>query len=303
MKICITGGTGFLGQWVSKLSPKDMDFIVLSRNEKKSKTELIKTDYSDNDLENIFENQNFDAVVHLAGRKIKDEYDLSDYLEANTILADKIFRLSSEYSIENVVTASSRMVYSDKNSIPWKEEDSPKPMTYYGLSKLLSDKLGQFYSNKYEIKCKSLRFAQIFGVDIGRNVIQTKLFRNFINNAREKKPLPVYGNGENEKEYIYVKDATNAIFLALEAPTKYGIFNIGLGENKSILDIAKIVNMVFKNEEYGYQFLQEEKEENENNLLDTSKSKKELDFYAQWNLKKALFDMKDIIENESINVE
>ncbi len=298
MKVCLTGGTGFLGRWFLELAPDDVECVVLSRNVQKPTLEVTRTDYSYDSLETIFDNESFDAVVHLAGRKIEEEHDLSDYLEANTLLTDTILRLCMEFSIDNVVTASSRMVYSSENPLPWNEEDSPKPVTYYGLSKILKDKLVIYYNNNYKLRCKSLRFAQVFGIDIGRDLIHTRLFKTFIGKAINKEPLPVYGKGEDRKEYIYVKDAVDAIFSALENRHESGIFNIGLGENNTVLDIAKLINEVFENTENGCEFLHEKDEKNEKALLDITKSREVLNFEPSWNIKEALYDIKETIEND-----
>lgn len=299
MKICITGGTGFLGKWLVELAPSYMDCVVLSRSTDIEITDLkvIKTDYSYESLKNIFHNQSFDAIVHLVGRKIKEEYSFLDYIDANTLLTDKILRLCTEFSVDNVITASSRMVYSSQNTLPWSEKESPKPMTYYGLSKLYNDKLISFYNNNYALKCKSLRFAQIFGIDLGSERIHTRLFRNFIDRAMKKKPLRIYGEGEDKKEYIYVKDAVKAIISALETPDKYGVFNIGMGENNTVLDIAELINEVFENEKNGYEFLREKDEKDENVLLDITKSKEVLNFEPNWSIREALYDIQEMIEN------
>lgn len=295
MKIGITGGTGFMGRWLLELAPSHMDCIVLSRNIQGTYLKGINTDYSYKSLENIFKNQSFDAFVHLAGRKIEEEHEFSDYLEVNTLLTDKILRLCKEFSIENVVIASSRMVYSSENPLPWGEDNLTKPMTYYGLSKVLKDKLAILYSKKFGLKCKSLRFAQIFGVDLENKQIHTRLFRTFIDKAIKKEPLPIYAEGKDKKEYIYVKDTVDAIFSALENPSEYGVFNIGLGENNTVLDIAELINEVFNNEESGYKFLKEKEEKNENVLLDITKSKEILNFEPNWDVKEALYDIKEMI--------
>ncbi len=298
MKVCITGGSGFLGRWVLNLAPDDIDFIVLSRSINKSKFDVIKTDYSYDDLSSIFEKQRFDAVIHLAGRKIDKKYELIDYLKINTILTDRILKACIEFSVENVVTASSRMVYSGCDTLPCKEDEPAIPVNYYGLSKLAADKLGQYYSNKHNINCKSLRFAQIFGIDVRNNKIHTSLFRNFINQARNNNSQPVHRKGKSKKEYIYVKDAANAILMSLENPQKKGIFNIGLGENKTVLELAILINKIFENEGNGYRFLYDRYVKKEENLLDISKSERMLGFSPEWTIKKALLDMKELIDDD-----
>lgn len=298
MKICITGGTGFLGSWVLKLSPNNNEFVVLSRKNCESinvKNRVIKTDYSYENLKNIFKNNDFDAIIHLAARKVESRYGLYDYLKINSILTDNLLNICKEFSIDNIVLASSRLVYSHKNKLPWNEDCNAFPLHYYGMSKLLSDNLTIYYSQKYNMNCKSLRFAQIFGYDFERNQIENQLFDCFINRALNNKYLKIYGDGKTKREYIYVKDAVKSIFSALDNPKESGIFNIGLGKNITIPKLAEYVNTVFDNEKSSYKLMDNRVKDNFDNLLDVEKSKIRLGFTPDYGIKEGLMDIKEIM--------
>jgi len=146
----------------------------------------------------------------------------------------KILDLCVINKINNIVFASSKNVYGQSDIKPFDEENEPSPDSIYGLNKLLTEKLGFYYSQKYGIKFTALRLSHVFGY--GDNY--PNMLNIFIRNAFANRDLELWGNPEsNSQSYIYVKDAADA-FIHFINNENTGIYNIGMSESYSTEYIA-----------------------------------------------------------------
>lgn len=297
MKILLTGGTGFIGKWIIELLSEKHQLTIVGRNESVKvfpeediSVSYLSTDYSIDSLSRHM--KNIDAVVHLAAKRVplgaKGE-TIEDYT-GNMLVSSNLFEVCKREGIKNIINISSKAVYSSNNALPCSENDTPKPLNFYGLSKLMIEQLADYYNTKYGMNIKSLRLAQVLGVGEREGF----MLMTFINKALRKEELSLWGKGEGKRDYIYVKDVVDAIDFALAEPNQKGVFNIGSGTNVSHKELAETINKVFENTG-NITFLSDKAEDKSVDIMDISKAKECLNWIPNWNLEDALYDMKKIL--------
>ncbi|MFU0790281.1 NAD-dependent epimerase/dehydratase family protein [Virgibacillus proomii] len=241
MKVAVTGGMGFLGQYVVE-SIKKQNYIplILSRKpDSSSNVELRPTDYSKDDLvKNLFD---VDAIVHLAAKR-GSQGKISEFHD-NEILTQNLYEACFELGIHNIVYASTISVYSNDNKIPWTEENIPSPTLMYGISKLTNEYIGNIYSNKKGLRVKNLRLAHLYGFNEKNNYMINRFFRQ----AFHQEKLTLHAKSVAKREFLYAKDAAKAIICALNRSNTFGTFNIGSGEALTNYEVAVEINKAFKN--------------------------------------------------------
>ena len=291
MKIGVTGGTGFIGKVFVSSVCGEHDLTVLTLEGESpvrfGSEEYVTSDFSREDMVQKF--AGCDAIVHLAfARPAASGADsVGNYFESIAI-SENVFGAASDLGIKNVVTLSSRSVYSASMEMPLTEERA-EPYSVYGAAKLTVEKIGGI-CNARGMKIKFLRCAQVMGVGERKNLMTV-----YFEKARGKETLPVYGEGASTKTYIYVKDVARAIMCALEHPDESGVFNIGMTHAVSNLELAKLYCEVFDNAD-NYVLLRDKKEDGEVWRLDVGKVQRRLGFSPAYDVRAALADMKRITE-------
>ena len=244
MRIAVIGGLGFIGQEFTKSALKkgysvdvyDLADEALLNDKGCSYYQIDLLGDVPASLERA------DAMVVLAAIRPYEGFTFSDY-EENVRIAVRSFGFAQTKEIRNVVFASSKAVYSDPSTMPWKEDLYPSPLSLYGASKVAIEQYASLLNSQEGMAIKSLRFAQVIGMGERKGY----LINTLIDNAMAGKQQTVYGDGSQSRQYVYVKDVCRAMLLALEKPTIGGVFNIGMEGSVSNLELAECINEVFGN--------------------------------------------------------
>lgn len=237
-KVAVTGGTGFLGAYLLKeLVRQGHEPVVLSTKNRDFDYELRETDYSVESLEAVL--ADVDGVIHLAAKR-GAQPRIEEFHEGE-ILTQNVLEAAKNCGIKHVVFASSISVYSDEDLLPWTEDQAATPISMYGIAKLSSEMIGEWYANRYGMKVKSLRMAHLFGALEKNNY----MINIFIRKAYLNKPLEVK-DSLSKREFLYAKDAALALATSL-FKEGHGPFNIGSGEAFTNLEVAKKINEAFDN--------------------------------------------------------
>ena len=279
MKVAITGGTGLLGRYtVALLRDNGHNPIVFSRSQENDFT--LRTDYSYKDLcEKL---NGFDAVVHLAANRASSE-DITIY-QRDQVITQNLYNACRDNGIINVVYASSISVYSEEALMPWKESQLVNPISFYGIGKYTNELLGNYYSRKYGLNIKNLRFAHLFGFNEKNNYMINLFMRQAFNGEQ----LTLIGQSTAKREFLYAKDAAEAILKALVRENKAGTYNIG---SKLILrneEVAVAINDVFNNEENLIIKDADIVDASGSSYMSHDKAKDELEYTNKYSLKEAL---------------
>ena len=300
-KIVITGATGFIGlNLVNTLISQNYKVVCLSRSIKSldklnENSKKLITDYSVVELEEQL--KGCDILIHLAGRRItRDDRVNAIYPFVNDAskILDNLLEACVRNKIKKIIIASSIGIYSDFNKVPYSENDTPKPSTLYGLTKLFSEQRVDFFSRKYNIDVAHIRLAQCYGY--GEK--STPALMNFIKKAINKEEIVLNNKGLYPIDEIYIEDAI-AAFIALIKVDRVGSFNIGSGRSYSILELATAVNQVFNNQ--GNLSILPFECEIKDKHMDIRKAKNELNWKPKFSLENGLKSIKKFILDEEKN--
>ena len=115
------------------------------------------------------------------------------------------------------------------------ETDKPHPMSPYAVSKLIGEELCAVYSQIYSLPTVCLRYFNVYGE---RQSGETLAIPTFIDCARKNIPLPIYGTGEQTRDYVFVDDVVEATIISTALT---GVFNVGSGKSVSVNELAKAI--------------------------------------------------------------
>jgi len=233
MKILVTGGSGFLGRHlVARLQHEGHEVTVMdnfsgSKKEDIKDVKVIKGDIRDK-ADATRAVKECEAVFHLAAMtNVRDEDETADY-EVNFLGAKNIFERAGEKGAKIIFT-SSAAVYGDV--APCTEEAACKPISQYGRSKLKAEN----YLRKELPESFIIRAFNIYGPG-GKSVIN-----NFCRTIPQYKPVTIFGNGMQTRDYVHVQDVVSALMLGLE---NSGIYNVGTGRETSLLEIIDNIHEI-----------------------------------------------------------
>lgn len=296
-KICITGGCGFIGaNLINSLKKKNSEIEIrvldnLSTGDKRhldnfDDIEFIHGDIRDKEVVSEFIDDSSN-IVHLAAhtRVIDSQKDPSTNFEINVEGTFNLLMESVKKDVKNFVFASTGGAILGDITPPINEEMAPKPLSPYGASKLAGEGYCSAFNGSYGLKTVSLRFSNVYGPYSGhKGSVIAKFFSKII----ESKPLVVYGNGNQTRDFIYVEDLTEAIIHALDYKGKGGeAFQIASGKETSILELIEKIKQI-TDREIETQFEPERKGEVFRNYSSMKKAEEYLSFKPKVNLKNGL---------------
>jgi UDP-glucose 4-epimerase len=244
--ILITGGSGFIGSKIVQklLANKSINIKLISRNQlnySQDNIECIQCDLSNRDSFEILRGiGNFDYVIFLAA-KMPDPLTSHNFevnLKQNFLSVFNFVNGLPDH-LSGFIFISSIDVYGYPVYNPIDEKHPTNPNTYYGASKLASEKFIKIALDKKQIPLTILRLSQVYGPGEPK----LKAIPTFIDLMVNKKNPIIYGNGSDIRDYLYVDDAANAIIMATISNIP-GVYNIGTGKGTSINNLIEIINTI-----------------------------------------------------------
>lgn len=260
-KIVITGGAGFIGSHVVRRFVKqypnyliyNLDLLTYAGNlanltdiENEPNYRFIKGDICDGDFINkLFQEEQFDGVIHLAAESHVDRSitDPLAFLNTNILGTANLLNAAKtiwagEFDKHLFYHISTDEVYGSLGETDLFLETTPyDPQSPYSASKASSDHFVRAYQNTYGIQTVVTNCSNNYGP----NQFPEKLIPLFINNIKKKKPLPVYGKGENIRDWLFVEDHARAIDLIYHKGKVGGTYNIGGFNEWTNIDLIKLV--------------------------------------------------------------
>jgi dTDP-glucose 4,6-dehydratase len=244
MKILVTGGLGFIGSNFVKYVANKADIIVIDalkygsneNNLKDINYKFVKGDICDYNLiakivKNINAIVNFAAETHV-DRSISNPYA---FIESNVIGTYTILEAMRKVNPEaRLVHVSTDEVYGDIEEGSFREGDILRPSSPYSASKASADMLVLAYVRTYGLNAVITRCTNNYGA----YQFPEKLIPKAIIRAKMHKKIPIYGTGKNVRDWIFVKDHCEAIYLVLERGKEGEIYNISSGEEKTNLEVV-----------------------------------------------------------------
>jgi nucleoside-diphosphate-sugar epimerase len=182
------------------------------------------------------------AVFHLAARPgVRTSFGpgFSGYLHDNVLAIQRLLESCVRAEVPRLILASSSSVYGDAPTYPTTEESTTRPVSPYGVTKLAAEHLCQAYTQlaRSSMAVAILRYFTVYGPrqrpDMG--------FRRFIEAALAGRPVPVYGDGGQTRDFTYVDDVVRATLLAMTAPVEAEAINVGGGQRVSLNEAIDLI--------------------------------------------------------------
>ena len=252
-QIIVTGGLGFIGSnLVEKLIKHNEVTIIDDQSTGKIENiqeidqdnlTLIKGSITDLNLTKIFKDHDF--VLHQAAlpsvpRSISDPKSSN---EANITGTLNVLIAAKDSGIKKVVCASSSSVYGDTPTLPKSENMPVNPLSPYAITKMTAEFYCNVFQEIYGLQTVSLRYFNVFGPKQDPNSQYAAVIPNFISAIKNNKPPVIYGDGEQSRDFSYVKHIVDANMLACESD-KTGVYNIACGRRITVNQLVEMINEI-----------------------------------------------------------
>jgi len=258
MVVLVTGCSGFIGShFCEKLLNNNIHVfgidnfdpfynqIIKERNlnvlESYENFKFVKSDIRDFDeLSSIFRNIDIDGIVHFAAKAgVRPSIDLPlEYAKTNILGTINLLELCRKFDIDSFSFAGSSSVYGNDTNIPFVENNpSDQPESPYAATKRSCELFGYNYNSLYGIHFNSYRFFSVYGP---RGRPDMAVYK-FTQNIFQDKEVTIYGDGSYERDFTYVSDIVDGMFLGFRKNLKFEIFNLGNEKPVSVIELVRLI--------------------------------------------------------------
>ena len=301
MRLLITGAAGFIGSHLAETLlaqghqvtgidnfldyyPRWMKEKNLEGVRTKPGFEFIEADLLETDLVSLM--KRLEGVIHLAaqaGVRASWGENFRTYSDNNVLATQRLLEACRGEGIKKFIYASSSSLYGDTDDLPMREESILRPVSPYGVSKAAGEYLAYLYYKNFGLPTVALRFFTVYGPRQRPDMA----FHRFFRAGMEGKPLVVWGDGEQSRDFTFISDIVQGCLRALEAGRDGGVYNIGGGTRRTLNEILEAMRRITgKPMEVNYQPVQ--KGDVRHTGASLEKIKKELGYNPQVSMKEGL---------------
>jgi UDP-glucose 4-epimerase len=250
----VTGGAGFIGSHlvegllVRGYQVRVLDNFATGRRENLARM-LDQIDLLEGDVRNL-------TTVHTAMRKVDVVFheaalpsvsrSVANPLESNEVNITgtlNVLVAARDAGVKRVVYAASSSAYGNTQVLPKVETMPADPLSPYAISKLAGEMYMRAFAQLYGISTVSLRYFNVFGPRQDPNTQYAGVIAKFVTCALQAKPYPVYGDGEQSRDFTYIENAVQANVLAGETPVEGApVLNIAFGARATLNQLIAILN-------------------------------------------------------------
>lgn len=314
-KVLVTGGAGFIGaNFIYYMLEKYNNYKIVNldkltyaskienlKNTNENKNyKFIKGDICDREfIFNLFENEKFDIVVNFAAESHVDRSILSpqEFINTNVVGTQILLDASLKYNIKRFHQVSTDEVYGDlpldRKDLLFTESYNLNPSSPYSASKASADLLVKAYNKTYKLPITISRCSNNYG----RFQHEEKLIPLMINNALNNKKLPVYGTGENVRDWLHVYDHCSAIDSIIHYGKDGEVYNVGGNNEKSNLEIVRLILKTLNKSEELITYVEDRKGHDLRYAIDSTKIKSDLNWSPKYNVDEGLYETIKWYEN------
>ena len=258
MKALVTGAAGFIGSHLSAALldrgaavvgldcftdyyPRPIKEANLDVNRCREGFSFVEARIQDADLETLL-----DGVTHVfhlaaqAGVRRSWGTDFRIYTDNNVDASQQLLEACVGRPLHRFVYASSSSLYGDNVEIPMRETALPQPVSPYGVTKLAAEQLCNLYYVNFGVQTASLRYFTVYGPRQRPDMA----FHRFIKASLEGRPVTLYGDGEQTRDFTYVADAVAATIAAGDRGVPGRAYNVGGGSRVSMNRVIEIIGQV-----------------------------------------------------------
>jgi len=285
----VTGGCGFIGSNFIRYMVANYDFKVINVDKltyagnlenvadisENSNYEFVKGDIADTSLIESLASRGIDVIVNFAAESHVDRSieDSRIFIETNVLGTQVLLEAARKYGVSRFVQISTDEVYGSLGPQGSFTETSPlTPNSPYSASKTGADLLVRAYHKTYGMDTVITRCSNNYGP----YQFPEKLIPLMISNALEEKPLPVYGDGMNVRDWIYVEDHCRAIDVIIQRARSGEVYNIGANNELPNIGIVKMILKRLKKPESLITFVEDRPGHDRRYAIDSTKLRNEL---------------------------
>jgi len=298
-KVIVTGGAGFIGSHLAEeLANRGYSVVILDdlstgRMENiadllaKENIEFVQGNINDASLlHQLFQGVYY--VFHLAAipsvpRSVENPLASHQVNATGTL---NVLLSARDSGVKKVVYASSSSVYGDTGTAAKREDMIPNPQSPYAVTKLTGEYYCRVFQEVYGLPSICLRYFNIYGPRQDPNSPYAAVIPIFIRRICQGNPPVIFGDGEQTRDFTFIKDATEANILAAESDAS-GVFNIGRGERVTINQLARLAIRLVGNNSVAPVYDEPRAGDIRHSLADISKSRT-LGYIPKYSLEEGL---------------
>ena len=250
MNILVTGGAGFIGSHlVDSLVERGCAVTVVDnlstgmREYVNPQAVFKEVDILQPDaLESVFAEGQFDVVFHEAAQTMVP-YSMAHPREdgmLNIMGLLNVLELCRRYKVKKIIFSSSAAVYGENENVPLSENTPLRPTSFYGLTKVTAERYIQMYHDVFGLDYCILRYSNVYGERQGAHgeggVVY--VFADLLSRGKE---LTIFGDGNQSRDFIYVKDVVQANIAAMAEGVQPGIYNISTNIETTVNALKEIL--------------------------------------------------------------
>jgi nucleoside-diphosphate-sugar epimerase len=247
-RVLVTGGAGFIGSHlVDALVKRSYTVHVLdnfstgSHEHRNSLVEVINADIRDGQsITPAF--KGVDCVFHAAALP-RVPLSIEKPLDTHLVNVDgtlNVLIAARDAGVRRVVFSGSSSVYGEQSQLPLQEDMTPNPLSPYALQKLTGEQYTRLFHHLYGMETLTLRYFNVFGPRMSIEGAYVTVIGAFLRARLDRKPLLIYGDGEQTRDFTHVRDVVRANLLAMDSDIADGrALNIGHGRSVSVNWIAE----------------------------------------------------------------
>jgi dTDP-glucose 4,6-dehydratase len=302
-KVLVTGGAGFIGSnFLNYILEKRDDWEIVNLDkltyagnlenlkgiQEKPNYTFVKGDITNNELVNyLFEKYRFDYVVNFAAESHVDRSILGSeiFYRTNVIGTNVLLETARRFGVEKFLQVSTDEVYGSLGETGLFTEGTPlDPNSPYSSSKAAADMMTKAFHHTYDLPVVITRCSNNYGP----YQFPEKLIPLMIINALHDKELPVYGDGLNVRDWIYVIDHNRAVENVLENGRVGEVYNIGASREMKNIEIVKLILKILGKPESLIKFVKDRPGHDRRYAIDSSKIQNELGWKPEYEFEEAI---------------
>ncbi len=251
MQVLVTGGAGFIGSHTveqlldAKISVRVLDNFSTGSRQNLPTHSLLEIQEGDICDEQAVKKamEDISHVLHLAAQ-VSVQASVEDPVRScSTNIGGfvNVLQAARDFRVQRMVYASSAAVYGQPRRLPLSEEDRAEPCSPYGLEKLVNDQYAALFAQEFDLSLLGLRYFNVFGPRQDPRSPYAGVISKFIAMIEQGQSLSVFGDGEQTRDFIFVKDIAKANMQALQHEMT-GVCNVATGQSISLLDLIEVLS-------------------------------------------------------------
>lgn len=299
-KYLITGGCGFIGSHIAEALVNKNEEVVIFDNlssgyehniaDFRDKVTFIKGDVRDVDalrevmtgVTHVFH----EAALVSVFESVEKPYDNHEINLTGTL---NVLTAAKGAGAKRLVVASSAAIYGNDPTLPKKEDMVPQPESPYALAKITKEYYLSVFNKLYGLETVSLRYFNVFGPRQDPSSMYSGVISKFVDVISAGEDPTVFGDGEQTRDFVFVKDVVQANLLAMDAPSEIcgNSFNVGTGKQTSLLQLLDALKSI-TGKEFTVNFKDVRAGDIKHSVSDISKAIDKLGYSPQYNITSGL---------------